>query len=45
VVAEREQAKGKEQQGQEKDMAGGNHEHDHGYRKANSKHTHQQTPF
>jgi hypothetical protein len=41
VVAEGEQAEGKEQQGQEKDMAGGNHEHDHGNRKANSKHTHQ----
>jgi hypothetical protein len=26
-------------------MAGANHEHDHGNRKANSEHTHQQTPF
>jgi hypothetical protein len=45
VVAEREQAEGKEQQRQEKDMTGGNDEHDHGNRKANSKDTHRQTPF
>jgi hypothetical protein len=44
VVAEREQAEGKEQQGQEKDMAGARHKHNHGNRKADSKQTHQQLP-
>jgi hypothetical protein len=43
VVAERKQAEGKEQQGQEKDMAGAQHEYDHSNRKANGKHSHQQT--
>jgi hypothetical protein len=45
VLAKREQAEGKEQQGQENHMAGADDEHDHGNRKANSKQTHQQTPF
>ncbi|HWH55635.1 MAG TPA: hypothetical protein VNT04_08675 [Gaiellaceae bacterium] len=45
VVAERKQAEGKEQQGQEKDMAGAQHEYDHSNRKANGKHSHQQTPL
>ena len=45
MVPEREQAEGKEQQGEEKDVAGAHHEHDHGNRQADSKHTHQQTPY